>query len=112
MAEIMGMTNKQFQGFIRLALGWLDKALEESPDNKSLQSLKDIFQTLLSFRLPKQPLQHLHILPELPPAELCHGAVRLGFPVHECFTDGYVPGFLQLLKLCAQIPVRSLRDLL
>lgn len=23
----MGMTNKQFQGFIRLALGWLEKAL-------------------------------------------------------------------------------------
>lgn len=43
----MGMTNKQFQGFIRLALGWLEKALEESPDNKSLQALKDIFQSML-----------------------------------------------------------------
>ncbi len=43
----MGMTNKQFQGFIRLALGWLDKALEESPDNKNLQALKDIFQSML-----------------------------------------------------------------
>ena len=27
----MGMTNKQYQGFIRLALGWLEKALEKSP---------------------------------------------------------------------------------
>lgn len=44
--ENMGMTNKQFQGFIRLALGWLEKALDESPDNKSLQTLKDIFQSM------------------------------------------------------------------
>lgn len=47
MADTMGMTNKQFQGFIRLALGWLDKALEESPDNKYLQELRDIFQSML-----------------------------------------------------------------
>ncbi len=47
MAADMGLTNKQFQGFIRLALGWLEKALEESPDNKSLQALKDIFQSML-----------------------------------------------------------------
>lgn len=47
MVKDMGMTNKQFQGFIRLALGWLEKALEESPDNKSLQVLKDIFQSML-----------------------------------------------------------------
>jgi hypothetical protein len=45
--SIMGMTNKQFQGFIRLALGWLDKALEESPDNKNLIALRDIFQSML-----------------------------------------------------------------
>jgi hypothetical protein len=43
----MGMTTKQFQGFIRLALGWLDKALEESPDNKNLIALRDIFQSML-----------------------------------------------------------------
>ena len=47
MAADMGMTNKQFQGFIRLALGWLDRALQESPDNESLKSLKDIFQSML-----------------------------------------------------------------
>ena len=43
----MGMTNKQFQGFIRLALGWIDKALQESPDNESLKALRDIFQSML-----------------------------------------------------------------
>ncbi len=47
MSEEMGMTNKQFQGFIRLALGWLEKALEESPDNESLKKLKEIFQSML-----------------------------------------------------------------
>ena len=43
----MGMTNKQFQGFIKLSLGWLDRALQESPDNESLRALKDIFQSML-----------------------------------------------------------------
>ncbi|WP_285825494.1 hypothetical protein [Schaedlerella arabinosiphila] len=43
----MGMTNKQFQGFIRLALAQIDRALEESPENKELQELKAIFQLLL-----------------------------------------------------------------
>lgn len=43
----MGLTNKQFQGFIRLALGWLERALQESPDNESLKALKDIFQSML-----------------------------------------------------------------
>jgi hypothetical protein len=45
--DIMGMTNKQFQGFIRLALGWIDKALEKSPDNQDLIALRDIFQSML-----------------------------------------------------------------
>lgn len=31
----MGMTNKQFQAFIRLTLVQIDKALDISPDNKS-----------------------------------------------------------------------------
>ncbi|MCI9632671.1 MAG: hypothetical protein HFH18_05415 [Ruminococcus sp.] len=43
----MGMTNKQFQGFIRLALAQIDRALEESPENKELQELKAIFQLML-----------------------------------------------------------------
>jgi antitoxin component HigA of HigAB toxin-antitoxin module len=44
---IMGMTNKQFQGFIRLALNLINKALEKSPDNQELAELKDIFQSML-----------------------------------------------------------------
>lgn len=43
----MGMTNKQFQGFIRLALAQIERALEETPDNKELQRLKEIFQSML-----------------------------------------------------------------
>ncbi len=43
----MGMTNKQFQGFIRLALAQIDRALEETPDNKELQKLRTIFQLML-----------------------------------------------------------------
>lgn len=47
MATDMGMTNKQFQGFIRLALELIHKALTTSPDNEDLQKLKDIFQSML-----------------------------------------------------------------
>lgn len=43
----MGMTNKQFQGFIRLALELIDKALTKSADNEDLKKLKDIFQSML-----------------------------------------------------------------
>ena len=43
----MGMTSKQFQGFIRLALELIDKAVNKSPDNEELQKLKDIFQLML-----------------------------------------------------------------
>lgn len=43
----MGMTNKQFQGFLRLALKLIEKALIKSPDNEDLQELKDIFQSML-----------------------------------------------------------------
>ncbi len=43
----MGMTNKQFQGFILLALELIEKALSRSPDNEDLQKLKDIFQLML-----------------------------------------------------------------
>lgn len=47
MVQDMGMTNKQFQGFIRLALELMNKALDKSPDNEELQKLKDIFQSML-----------------------------------------------------------------
>ena len=43
----MGVTNKQFQGFVRLTLAQIERALKESPDNKELQELKDIFQNML-----------------------------------------------------------------
>ena len=43
----MGMTNNQFQGFVRLTLAPIERALNESPDNKELQELKDIFQSML-----------------------------------------------------------------
>ena len=43
----MGMTNNQFQGFARLTLAQIERALKESPDNKELQELKDIFQSML-----------------------------------------------------------------
>ncbi len=43
----MGMTSKQFQGFIRLALELIDRALSKTPDNEDLQKLKDIFQSML-----------------------------------------------------------------
>ena len=43
----MGMTNKQFQGFVRLTLSALTKALEESPDNQQLQELISTFQAML-----------------------------------------------------------------
>ena len=43
----MGMTNKQFQGFIRLSLELIDRALAKTPDNEDLHKLKDIFQSML-----------------------------------------------------------------
>ena len=43
----MGMTNKQFQGFVRLALEQIQRALAESPDNEALQRLLAIFQSML-----------------------------------------------------------------
>lgn len=45
--DCMGMTTKQFQGFVRLTLAQIDRALAETPDNKELQELKDIFQNML-----------------------------------------------------------------
>ena len=47
MATDMGMTNKQFQGFIRLTLELINNALTKSPDNEDMQKLKEIFQSML-----------------------------------------------------------------
>lgn len=43
----MGLTNKQFQGFVRLTLAQIERAFKETPDNKELQELRDIFQNML-----------------------------------------------------------------
>ena len=43
----MGMTNKQFQAFIRLTIDKIKKAQQESPDNKELQELLEIYQLML-----------------------------------------------------------------
>ena len=43
----MNLTNRQFQGFLRLSIENLRMALEESPDNESLIKLKDIFESML-----------------------------------------------------------------
>lgn len=43
----MGLTNRQFQVFIRLALELIDKAISKSPDNEDLNKLRDLFQSML-----------------------------------------------------------------
>ncbi len=43
----MGMTNKQFQAFIRLTIDKIKRALNESPDNIELKELLDIYQSML-----------------------------------------------------------------
>lgn len=47
MDQNMGMTNKQFQGFIRLALSIINEAIKITPDNEKLLELKDIFCSML-----------------------------------------------------------------
>ena len=41
------MTNKQFQGFVRLTIAQIKEALKESPDNEVLKQLLDIYQSML-----------------------------------------------------------------
>ena len=43
----MGMTSKQFQGFVRLTIDKIKRALEETPDNQELQELLEIYQSML-----------------------------------------------------------------
>ena len=42
----MGMTNKQFQGFIRLSIAQIKSALDKTPDNEELKELLAIFQAM------------------------------------------------------------------
>lgn len=46
-AVVMEMTSRQFQGFIRLTLMQIGRALEISPDNKELIELRNIYQSML-----------------------------------------------------------------
>ena len=41
-----GMTEREFQAFIRLTLLIIRDALEESPNNKSLKELQEIYQSM------------------------------------------------------------------
>ena len=43
----MGMTNQQFQGFIRLVFNAINEALKINPDNEKLLELKEVFQSML-----------------------------------------------------------------
>ncbi|MBR1477921.1 MAG: hypothetical protein IJ608_08190 [Lachnospiraceae bacterium] len=43
----MDLTNKQFQGFVRLTIDKIKKALGISPDNEELKELLDIYQSML-----------------------------------------------------------------
>lgn len=45
--ETMGMTNKQYQGFIRLALAYLLEILAENPDDEKVITLVSVFQSML-----------------------------------------------------------------
>ena len=44
---IMEMTNRQFQGIIRLTVDKIKRALKETPDNKELQELLEIYQVMV-----------------------------------------------------------------
>ena len=43
----MEMTEKQFQGIVRLAIEQIQHALEISPDNEEIKKLLDIFQSMI-----------------------------------------------------------------
>ncbi len=47
MVEELDLTNKQFQGFVRLILGAIERALELSPDNVEIISLKETLSLML-----------------------------------------------------------------
>lgn len=43
----MGMTNKQFQGFVRLSIAQIKRAFDKNPDNEELKELLNIFQSMI-----------------------------------------------------------------
>ena len=46
----MGMTNKQYQGFIRAIVALIDKMLAAMPDNDDLKEVRSLLQTILEDR--------------------------------------------------------------
>ena len=42
----MALTDKQFQGFVRLTLELLEKASKKTPDNEDLKKLVAIFRSM------------------------------------------------------------------
>ena len=43
----MGMTNRQFQGFMRVVLLAIDNIIEKHPDILELRELRKVFQSML-----------------------------------------------------------------
>lgn len=43
----MGMTNRQFQGVLRLIIIIVQKAVKTSPDNEDLQELEKVLQDMI-----------------------------------------------------------------
>ena len=43
----MGMTDKEFQGIVRLTIEKMKSALKESPDNQELKELLEIYQSMI-----------------------------------------------------------------
>ena len=47
MGENMCMTNKQFQGFVRLSLGIIKMIIAKYPDDENVKALYDAFQLMI-----------------------------------------------------------------
>ena len=43
----MGMTNKQYQGFLRSIIALIDKMLESNPNNSELAQIRSLLQSML-----------------------------------------------------------------
>lgn len=43
----MGMTNRQFQGWLRTIIKLITKMLKINPDNEELKELLDLFQSMV-----------------------------------------------------------------
>ena len=43
----MGMTNKQYQGFIRSIIALIDEMLKNKPNDPELSKIRELLQTML-----------------------------------------------------------------